>query len=405
MYRERKMAVEVNIYDPKNRQRHQILEVYGTLTDSTVKIQEILKFMETQHYSDQSMKTRVIHKLEHLSDLLSLIGHFFATTSDQRVLRFLLFLDQLGKLAKINGIPKEDEESLLSKISQINVLDSISVVNLLSVVLNLSQLDSLINLEKIADFKGPSLGSFAGSDPSSKVHKKLNLRSCESPLSKECIESGVQVINNDLGRLWLFLESYKHPINASLANLNEVFEIGWRHDYVSETPMDYISSLSLYDQPLISLMLFYQSAVQPDRLPFGWKRSRVVANGDVVYENRALRRTQTTFPEDRPENGELAIYSFERQGSKQKLPVGWEAKVDPKTGYTYYFNRATGRKQLVPPMNLDQDPVQVPVKPRASTLPHGWEKAHDPRTGHDFYLNRELNQTRWTPPPQRGGKR
>jgi hypothetical protein len=97
------------------------------------------------------------------------------------------------------------------------------------------------------------------------------------------------------------------------------------------------------------------------------------------------------------------------------LPDGWEAAADPSSGNTYYYHRATGRRQWdapspsspslsAPPPAADSGaagPAAVPDDSRPSQtllLPAGWTAAKDPATGNDYFYHSETQETRWDRP-------
>jgi hypothetical protein len=65
---------------------------------------------------------------------------------------------------------------------------------------------------------------------------------------------------------------------------------------------------------------------------------------------------------------------------RAKLPDGWEMAVDQSSGRIYYFNRAKGLQQWVPP----------------DDLPDGWKSATDPN-GKTYYYHKK-GETRWEKP-------
>merc|ERR1719160_289752 len=82
------------------------------------------------------------------------------------------------------------------------------------------------------------------------------------------------------------------------------------------------------------------------------------------------------------------------------LPPGWESTMDPSTGKPYYFNRATGESAWTPPAAAPAPmpmPVMAPMPAAAApALPPGWESTLDPSSGKTYYFNRATNETRWT---------
>jgi hypothetical protein len=97
------------------------------------------------------------------------------------------------------------------------------------------------------------------------------------------------------------------------------------------------------------------------------------------------------------------------------LPDGWEAAADPSSGNTYYYHRATGRRQWdapspsspslpAPPPAADPGaagPAAVPDDSRPSQtllLPAGWTAAKDPATGKEYFYHSETQETRWERP-------
>lgn len=81
-----------------------------------------------------------------------------------------------------------------------------------------------------------------------------------------------------------------------------------------------------------------------------------------------------------------AIPSFLQQPASKDnsdLPAGWETAKDPTSGKTYFFERATGKRQWDKPKSM---------------LPEGWMEAKDASTGKTYYYHKASGQTKWEKP-------
>jgi hypothetical protein len=67
--------------------------------------------------------------------------------------------------------------------------------------------------------------------------------------------------------------------------------------------------------------------------------------------------------------------------------VAWETALDPTSGKTYYFCRATGERKWEKP------------EPETLPLPQGWQSAKDPNTGKEYFYHAATAETRWERPP------
>lgn len=64
----------------------------------------------------------------------------------------------------------------------------------------------------------------------------------------------------------------------------------------------------------------------------------------------------------------------------------WETALDPTSGKTYYFCRATGERKWEKP------------EPETLPLPLGWQSAKDPNTGKEYFYHAATGDTRWERP-------
>jgi hypothetical protein len=64
----------------------------------------------------------------------------------------------------------------------------------------------------------------------------------------------------------------------------------------------------------------------------------------------------------------------------------WETALDPTSGKTYYFCRATGERKWEKP------------EPETLPLPRGWQSAKDPNTGKEYFYHAATGETRWERP-------
>jgi len=83
------------------------------------------------------------------------------------------------------------------------------------------------------------------------------------------------------------------------------------------------------------------------------------------------------------------------------LPPNWEARIDPNTNYTYYYNNVTGVSQWNPP-EPEAQPQQPQQQPQQSgggnDLEDGWEERFDPNTNHAYYYNSTTGVSQWEKP-------
>ena len=91
------------------------------------------------------------------------------------------------------------------------------------------------------------------------------------------------------------------------------------------------------------------------------------------------------------------------------LPSGWESRVDPTTGRPFYVNlveRTTSWERPTAPAAAPT-PAPTPAPPPVTeqteeaslaSLPAGWEARVDPTSGRTFYVNLTERTTSWNPP-------
>lgn len=83
-------------------------------------------------------------------------------------------------------------------------------------------------------------------------------------------------------------------------------------------------------------------------------------------------------------------------GGDPSLPAGWEATLDPTSGKTYYFCRATGERSWERPTVLPTAAKTSSDKKDEDGLPDGWQSAKA-ITGKTYYYH-SSGETRWETP-------
>ena len=78
----------------------------------------------------------------------------------------------------------------------------------------------------------------------------------------------------------------------------------------------------------------------------------------------------------------------------QELPEGWERRVDPKYGATYYVNPATGASSWEHPGGAA--PAVVPLE--SEPLPEGWASGFDAKRNATYYVHAETGKRQWERP-------
>ncbi|TPP41003.1 WW domain family protein [Leishmania donovani] len=94
------------------------------------------------------------------------------------------------------------------------------------------------------------------------------------------------------------------------------------------------------------------------------------------------------------------VSSHASGGGAMALPAMWEARVDPRTGRTFYINHETKttswERPAVAPTPL---PAVRPSSGNVEACGDGdWVPCVDPATGRTFYVNDKTRQTSWTRP-------
>ena len=93
------------------------------------------------------------------------------------------------------------------------------------------------------------------------------------------------------------------------------------------------------------------------------------------------------------------------------LPPGWEMAVDPSTGKSYYFCRATGERRWEAPDEstttststsaADVSTSTTPLSSSESGLPDGWMSALDPTSGKMYYYKADgTGERTWEKPTE-----
>ena len=98
-------------------------------------------------------------------------------------------------------------------------------------------------------------------------------------------------------------------------------------------------------------------------------------------------------------------YSSARHGAAA-MPPGWEMKMDSISGRPVYINHLTQTTQWEPPAAVlpAAIPVATPASPHGTesvakaNLPPGWEVKIDPATGKSFYIDHFSMRTQWEHP-------
>ena len=94
--------------------------------------------------------------------------------------------------------------------------------------------------------------------------------------------------------------------------------------------------------------------------------------------------------------------------NKPLLPAGWESRIDPASGKTFYVNLVTkttawelpaaSAAAKAEPQQRAASPPPADPPPRVSSLPEGWEARIDPGSGKTFYVNLVEKTTSWEKP-------
>jgi hypothetical protein len=147
----------------------------------------------------------------------------------------------------------------------------------------------------------------------------------------------------------------------------------------------------------------------PKRTPAGAYRVRLIRQ---PADLQGLATAATSLNEIRGartelRNGKLPLVNFDFGDAYEGvrgLAAGWEMKMDPRSGRPVYINHLTKTTQWEAPAV----PVAIPVAAPASThgtepvaranLPPGWEAKIDPATGKSFYIDHSSLTTQWEHP-------
>lgn len=90
----------------------------------------------------------------------------------------------------------------------------------------------------------------------------------------------------------------------------------------------------------------------------------------------------------------------------------WVEAKDPKSGKTYYFNKATKTTQWTKPESMGGEPAKpkeaAPAAAAggdddAATNPANWKEGTDPKSGKTYFYNKKTKQTTWKKPACMGG--
>jgi len=135
--------------------------------------------------------------------------------------------------------------------------------------------------------------------------------------------------------------------------------------------------------------------VKSPKLPPDWAEVKDPKSGKVYYYNKKTKKTSWTPPEPEPEPEPAAAEPEpqpEPEPAADALPPGWTEAVDPRSGKTYYYNKATKETSWKKPTAAAAAP------PAADELPAGWAECVDPNSGKTYYYNKATKQTSWKRP-------
>ncbi|CAC9475821.1 conserved hypothetical protein [Leishmania infantum JPCM5] len=137
-------------------------------------------------------------------------------------------------------------------------------------------------------------------------------------------------------------------------------------------------------------------------LPDGWEERTDPQTRRTFYVDHKSKTTTW----ERPQPSVAAppsvanVSSHASGGGAMALPAMWEARVDPRTGRTFYINHETKttswERPAVAPTPL---PAVRPSSGNVEACGDGdWVPCVDPATGRTFYVNDKTRQTSWTRP-------
>lgn len=115
-----------------------------------------------------------------------------------------------------------------------------------------------------------------------------------------------------------------------------------------------------------------------------------VSSSAIKQAKKKKRKKEVPVIIDDPNNPmEQVAAAIQRRQLEAAAAAGpshaaWETAVDPTSGKTYNFCRATGERKW--------------ETPESNTLPPGWQSAKDPKTGKDYFYHAATGETRWERP-------
>ena len=142
---------------------------------------------------------------------------------------------------------------------------------------------------------------------------------------------------------------------------------------------------------------------QPRRSP--WIARVDNKSGETYYENSETGETTWDAPADAATPAAPAAAptpSRRTAASQPKLQSAWSSQTDPRSGRTYYQNATTGETSWDPPTDAATAPAEpTPSRRMAASQPKlqsAWSSQTDPRSGRTYYQNATTGETSWDPP-------
>lgn len=133
-----------------------------------------------------------------------------------------------------------------------------------------------------------------------------------------------------------------------------------------------------------------------------WIAKEDAASGKTYYYNKETRETTWKRPDDFLEP--IAAAAVASAAPSSAVPGdAWTEKVDPNSGKAYYYNKVTKETTWTRPaaMAAHTEAVSQPSVPPAVTPPAGkeeWVPKVDPASGKTYYYNKATKATTWTNP-------
>jgi hypothetical protein len=156
--------------------------------------------------------------------------------------------------------------------------------------------------------------------------------------------------------------------------------------------------------------------VEVDYMKNQWVPTLDPTSGHTFYMNRRTGETSWKRPAE-DEDEEKEDEEKEDEGGKEKeaeneaesetpaetkntdddLDVGWQARVDPATGRTFYVNKATGQSSWKKPkrQRVEEKEDNAPPNEEAASE---WLEKKDAKTGRTYYVNKKDKKSSWTKP-------